>query len=194
LRARRKTRRSPWRSLADGLVFLALAVLVAVSVSRTSWLSPESGRFTAIDGDSLRKGEQEYRLHGIDAPELRQSCTGRDGKPFPCGRAARDHLRSLVGSETLDCDILETDRYGRLVVECRAGALDINREMVRSGWAIAYRRHGTAQGDAESAAREAGRGIWQGTFETPERWRERHRNAMMRGGMNELGLEPVPVD
>jgi endonuclease YncB( thermonuclease family) len=194
LRARRKARRSFWRSLADGLVLLALAVLVAVSVSRTGWLSPESGRFTAIDGDSLRKGEQEYRLHGIDAPELNQSCTGKDGKPFPCGRAARDHLRSLVKSETLDCDIRETDRYGRLVAECRAGDLDINREMVRSGWAIAYRRHGTSHADAESAARAAGRGIWQGEFETPERWRERRRKDMMRGDMGAMGEGSIPVD
>jgi endonuclease YncB( thermonuclease family) len=194
LRARRKARRSPWRSLADGLVFLALAVLVTVAVSRTGWLSPESGRFAAIDGDSLRKGEQEYRLHGIDAPELHQSCTGKDGKPFPCGRAARDHLRGLVRNQTLDCDILEADRYGRLVAECRAGALDINREMVRSGWAIAYRRHGTAHADAETAAREAGRGIWQGKFETPERWRERHRNDLMRGDMGAMGTGPIQVD
>jgi endonuclease YncB( thermonuclease family) len=165
-------------------VFLALAVLVAVSVSRTGWLAPETGRFTAIDGDSLRKGEQEYRLHGIDAPELQQSCTGRDGKSFPCGRAARDHLRGLVRSETLDCDIREIDRYSRLVAECRAGALDINREMVRSGWAIAYRRHGTDYQDTESAARAAGRGIWQGDFEIPERWRQQHRGEMVRSDMS----------
>ena len=157
---------------------------MTVSISRTGWFAPESGRFAAIDGDSLRKGEQEYRLHGIDAPELQQTCTGADGKPFACGRAARDHLRGLVKTETLDCDILETDRYGRLVAQCRAGALDINREMVRSGWAIAYRRHGTDYEDAESTARQAGRGIWQGTFETPERWREKHRGNMMRSDMN----------
>ena len=194
MRARYKSRRSPWRSLADGLVFLALAALVTVAVSRTGWLSPESGRFTAIDGDSLRKGEQEFRLHGIDAPELHQNCTGKDGKSYPCGRTARDHLRSLVKAETLDCDIRETDRYGRFVAECRAGDRDINRDMVQSGWAIAYRRHGTAHADAESAAREAGRGIWQGDLETPERWRERRRKDMMRGDMGAMGEGSIPVD
>jgi endonuclease YncB( thermonuclease family) len=165
-------------------VFLALAVLVTVSVDNAGWLSPETGRFTAIDGDSLRMAEQEYRLHGIDAPELQQSCTGANGKSFPCGRAARDHLRGLVRNETLQCDILETDRYGRLVAECRAGTLDINREMVRSGWAIAYRRHGTAYQHAESSAREAARGIWQGRFDMPERWRQQHRGQMMRSDMS----------
>jgi endonuclease YncB( thermonuclease family) len=172
------------------LVFLALAALVVLAVGRTGWLAPESGRFTAIDGDSLRKGTQEYRLHGIDAPELHQTCTGAGGASFACGRAAWDHLRDLVRGQTLDCDILETDRYGRLVAECRAGTLDINREMVRSGWAIAYRRHGTQHAGAEASAREAGRGLWQGSFETPERWRERHRN-LVRG---DLSSEAAPDD
>ncbi len=173
------------------LVFMALAVLVTLAVSRTGWQLPEQGGFTAIDGDSLRKGEREYRLHGIDAPELHQTCTRADGGSFACGRAARDHLRSLVRGKTLDCDILETDRYGRLVAECRAGTLDINREMVRSGWAIAYRRHGSDHVDAEADARQAGRGLWQGTFETPERWRERQRTGLTRGEMN---ATPVTED
>lgn len=164
-------------------MFLALVVLVSLAAGKTGWLSSETGRFTAIDGDSLRKGEQEYRLHGIDAPELHQDCTGPDDRAFPCGRAARDHLRSLVRSQALACDILETDRYGRLVAECQAGEVDINREMVRSGWAIAYRRHGTAYADAEASARDARRGIWQGEFETPERWRERHRNGIVQGAI-----------
>ena len=116
----------------------------------------------------------------------------RNGRrSFPCGRTARDHLRGLVRAQTLACDILETDRYGRLVATCRAGGHDINSEMVRSGWAIAYRRHGTDYGDAEAAARKAGRGIWQGEFETPERWRERHRNSIMRGATME---QPLPED
>lgn len=190
MRPRRRRTRSPLRSLVDGLVFLLLAALVTLAVNRTGWLDPEHGRFTAIDGDSLRKGEQEYRLHGIDAPELNQSCNRADGSRYPCGREARDHLRGLLRGVDLACDIRETDRYGRRVAECRSGATDINREMVRSGWAIAYRRHGTSHGDAEAEARAARRGIWQGAFETPERWRESQRNGLMRGAMDATPLEP----
>jgi endonuclease YncB( thermonuclease family) len=170
---------------------LALAAIVAFAVSRTGWLEAETGRFTAVDGDSLRKGEQDYRLHGIDAPELHQTCTGAGGKPYACGRKARDQLRSLVSGETIACDILETDRYGRLVATCRAGQTDINRAMVLSGWATAYRRHGTDYADAEAEARKAGRGVWQGRFETPERWRERHRNDIVR---SDMGAVPFADD
>lgn len=172
-------------------MFLVLFVMVAAALGKTGWFAPESGRFSAIDGDSLRKGEQEYRLHGIDAPELHQQCAGADGRDYACGRAARDQLRKLVNGQPLACTIAETDRYGRRVAQCRAGAMDINREMVLSGWAIAYRRHGTDYADEEDEARKARRGIWQGRFETPERWRAQHRNSIMRG---DITAEPVPQD
>lgn len=170
---------------------LLLAALVTFTADRAGWLAPERGQFTAIDGDSLRKGQQEYRLHGIDAPELNQTCRRAGGEEYPCGRAARDHLRGLVRNVALDCTIRETDRYGRLVAECRSGEIDINREMVASGWAIAYRRHGTSHARSEADARAARRGIWQGEFETPERWRERHRNTIARGDMSAV---PMPDD
>jgi len=185
LRRRLRPGRPVRRSLADGLVFLAALLLLVLGIGRTGWFAPETGRFAAIDGDSLRKGEQEYRLHGIDAPELHQSCASGRGADYPCGRRARDRLGSLVDGRALDCSIRETDRYGRLVVQCSAEGVDINREMVRSGWAIAYRRHGTAHGAAEAEAKAARRGIWQGGFETPEHWRARNRDGLMRGAASE---------
>ncbi len=177
--------RSRGRSIVDALIFLAALALVALGAGHMGWIFPESGQFTAIDGDSLRKGEQEYRLHGIDAPELHQTCTGADGRDYPCGRAARDELRRLVSRSALDCALRDTDRYGRRVVTCRAGDEDINAEMVRRGWAIAYRRHGTSYADEEKEARTARRGLWAGDFEWPERWRERQRGGLMRGALAE---------
>jgi endonuclease YncB( thermonuclease family) len=163
---------------------LAVAVLLTLAFGQTGWLSSEQGRFTAIDGDSLRKGAQEYRLHGIDAPELNQNCAGSSGTPYPCGRKARDQLSRLVTGATLDCDVLDRDRYSRLVVACRTGQLDINREMVRSGWAVAYHRHGTDYEDSQSAAKDARRGIWQGAFENPERWRAQRRSKITLGDIS----------
>jgi len=177
--------RSRGRSLADALIFLAALALAALGADRMGWLFPQSGTFTAIDGDSLRKGAQDYRLHGIDAPELHQTCSGADGRDYPCGRLARDELRRLVGNTALACAVRDTDRYGRNVISCRAGETDINAEMVKRGWAIAYRRHGTAYADEEREARAARRGLWAGTFETPERWRERQRDGLMRGSLAE---------
>ena len=173
------------RNVKNVLVLMAVLAMAAMAARQAGWLAPESGTFAAIDGDSLRKGAQEFRLHAIDAPELHQTCTSSAGKDYPCGREARDALRKLVKDRALDCRILETDRYGRLVAQCRAGTLDINGEMVRLGWAIAYRRHGLGYVDEEAEAKAARRGIWQGTFDAPEAWRRTHRDSLVRGGLSD---------
>jgi endonuclease YncB( thermonuclease family) len=191
LRRRRGRGRPPWRSAADAAIFLAALLLAGLAARQAGWLQPETGRYEAIDGDSLRKAGQEYRLHGIDAPELHQECERGDGSPYPCGRLAREELRRLVSGRTLDCAVRDQDRYGRLVATCRAGGEDINSEMVRRGWAIAYRRHGMDYNRDEAAARDARRGIWQGTFTNPETWRAGNRNRLTRGATAD---EPAPED
>ena len=179
----------------DGLVFLAVAAIVALAARQAGVLpdmgQTETGRFTAIDGDSLRKGEQEYRLHAIDAPEFTQTCRRANGSNYPCGRDARQQLATLIGSGALACRVVDTDRYQRMVADCRAGTLDINDAMVRSGWAVAYRRHGHDHVAAEADARKARRGLWQGEFEMPEDWRNARRGEFQRGSL--LG-EVLPED
>jgi endonuclease YncB( thermonuclease family) len=190
LSARYARRRSAFRSIANAVVIVLAAGLAWLGLQKP-WLPGAEGRFTAIDGDSLRQGAQEYRLHAIDAPELHQDCRDAAGAAYPCGREAREALRALIANQPLACAVSDTDRYGRLVATCRAGGRDINGEMVRQGWAIAYRRHGRTYVGAEDEARAARRGIWQGTFQAPEDWRNERRKAMSRGGLAE---EPLPPD
>jgi len=178
------------RTVADAAIFLLLLVLVVGGLREAGWLGEASGRFTVVDGDSLRSKDAEYRLHGIDAPELRQSCGSATGASYSCGRAARDALSRLVSGRDLDCHVSDTDHYGRLVAQCSAGGTDINAEMVSSGWAIAYRRHSGAYAAAEADARMARRGLWQGTFEEPERWRETARGKVVKGGIAAIGDLP----
>ena len=147
---------------------------------QAGWLPDETGSFTAVDGDSLRKDGKDYRLHAIDAPELFQTCWKADGKEYDCGHAARDALRGLVRNATVTCHILDTDRYGRAVSECSAGKANINDAMVRAGWAVAYTRHGQDHAAAQAEARVAGRGLWQGRFQTPEDWRNANRNSLLQ--------------
>lgn len=177
------------RSLADAMVFVMLLVMVLLALKKLGWLSPESGSFTAIDGDSLRKGDSEYRLHAIDAPELQQTCASSSGADYPCGREAHKALRALVAGHDLSCRILETDRYGRFIASCSMAEFDINAEMVRQGWAIAYRSHGLDYIAAETAAKKARRGLWQGEFELPEEWRAEHNNRIVQSGMTK---QPEP--
>jgi len=110
------------------------------------------GQGRAIDGDSLIVDRTEVRLHGIDAPEANQSCT-REGQVWHCGKAAADQLSKLIAGQAVSCASLGQDRFGRTLGQCRAGDIDLNRTMVATGYALAYRRYSTTYVSAEESAR-----------------------------------------
>ena len=128
-------------------------------------------------GDSLRAGDgAEYRIFGIDAPELHQSCSEANGKSWLCGRAAKTRLTTLINRGNASCESRGTDRFGRTVAVCRAeGVGDLGEAMVRDGYAIDLGGGaGNPYRDAEAEAQTAKRGIWRGTFERPSDWRQAH--------------------
>ncbi|HEV2079698.1 MAG TPA: thermonuclease family protein, partial [Allosphingosinicella sp.] len=154
---------------------LALVVLASGAMPQSIY-----GLGRAGDGDSLRIGENRIRLHGIDAPELDQSCT-RDGRAWACGQEAADQLRRLVTGRELRCDPVGTDPYGRTLARCYQRGVDINRIMVESGYAVAYRKYSDEFVAAEEGAKAAKRGIWASTFELPSVHRQEDRNAANAG-------------
>ncbi len=166
---------SPLRRLAD-IAFVLILAFAAFYASHRWGGSAMSGRhYRAVDGDSLRNGDTEVRLYGIDAPELHQDCRDSGGRPYACGRRALEHLRSLMAGRSITCTQFDIDRYGRKVARCEAGDTDLGRAMVKDGWAVAYLRHAIDYAVAEAEARVARRGLWVGDFETPEDWRRAHR-------------------
>jgi endonuclease YncB( thermonuclease family) len=183
-RQRRYSQRSFWKILGDGLASLLIAFAILFLLDKFPQIDFQS-RVRITDGDSLRRGSQRIRLFGIDAPELDQECRDGDGRLYACGQSARRALQDLIGSSEISCDIVERDKYGRDVARCRKDGLEINREMVRLGWAIAYERHSIDYLVAEATARNARRGLWQGQFQTPEDFRAERREAVNRGDMRE---------
>jgi endonuclease YncB( thermonuclease family) len=178
------------RSRLGFVAVLVLGLLAALYDQATSLLvEPETGRFHAIDGDSLRMDGREFRLKGIDAPELNQTCGTASGRTYTCGRDAHAALTRLVAGSKLTCSSEGTDRYGRTLTYCASGEIDINGEMVNRGWAIAYRGFDISYWLIENAARQDRRGIWQGRFEYPEVWRNRHKSSHVRSGLapDEIG-------
>ena len=138
-------------------------------------LSAVRGRARVVDGDSLRIAGVNVRLHGIDAPELHQTCKDERGRNYACGREAKSHLQRLVAGRTVSCRRVTTDRYGRMVALCMVDGEDIGRRMVRDGWAIAFVRYSRHYVGDERVARRARRGLWRGRFIPPSLWRRMHR-------------------
>lgn len=150
------------------MVLLAALVLHAVDrLRQETWVAGVK----VVDGDSLRRGVEDIRLHGIDAPELGQQCRDGRGRPYDCGGEARAALERLIGKSDVECRIRDEDRYGRGIATCFARGIELNHEMVRQGWAIAYLRHAQIYRADAKQAQAAGRGLWQGTFEFPESFR-----------------------
>ena len=134
-----------------------------------------SGRLAVTrisDGDSLRSGPLRIRLFGIDAPERKQHCTDAAGASWACGTAAKNALETLVASAPdLRCDLIDVDRYGRLIMRCFAGDTDLGAALVRAGLALAYRQYSPAYNADEDIAKRAKAGIWAGPFTAPWAWR-----------------------
>ena len=159
------------------LIALMLIVAFLIVIERycqvaVSPFGPDAN-IVVIDGDSLRANDGiEYRLFGIDAPELHQNCNEVNGKPWQCGRAAKNKLKAVINRGNVSCETKAKDRFGRIVAVCHAnGVPDISEAMVRDGYAIglAFAR-GNYQ-EAQDEAEAAKRGIWRGSFERPADWR-----------------------
>lgn len=177
--------KSIWRIFQEkvGLLILggvAIAALLAIIFSKneTSSTEPTNTQRQAvevIDGDTIDVDGIRIRLHGIDAPERGQPCT-KNGAQFDCGSAAKDHLTYLLTGERVHCTAASKDRWGRQISICKIGKLDIGRQMVRQGWAIAYAEYSSDYVEDEQFARTNELGMWSKDFALPKDWRKQKRN------------------
>ncbi len=161
------------RTRSSKLLDFAVFSLIILAILGVLWLLPEptpesvSGSAAVIDGDSVIVRDIEIRLVGIDAPERDQTCT-RGGADWACGAESARALRNRLHRKHVTCSGIERDAHDRLLAVCQVGQEDINRWLVRQGWAVSYGRYITD----EDAAKRARRGIWSGTFIAPRDWRE----------------------
>ncbi len=138
--------------------------------------APPAWRGTAqvIDGNTLQIAGTRIALEGIDAPELAQQCQ-RAGETHPCGQIAATALSERIGARDITCLQFDREDDGTVLARCWIGRHELNRWMVREGFALADRRHSGEYVPDEEFASIAGIGIWSGTFQPP--WEFRRDNA-----------------
>ena len=124
------------------------------------------------DGDTIKIINKRIRLHGIDAPESKQLCK-KNSKEYRCGITATEALVKKINKNQVRCIVQDRlDRYKRYIGVCFVGEVNLNKWMVRNGYAVAYKRYSKDYIEDENYAKKNKLGLWAGNFIYPEKWRK----------------------
>ena len=124
------------------------------------------------DGDTIKILNKRIRFHGIDTPEKKQFCV-KNSKEYRCGQEATNALKKKIDGKSVTCKVQDRlDRYKRYIGVCFLGGINLNKWMVRNGYAVAYRRYSKDYIGDEDYAKENKLGLWAGDFIYPEKWRK----------------------
>lgn len=149
-------------------LLLVFCLLLLLPVSAAGAARIVAGVVRAVyDGDTILietrdRSRLKVRLYGVDAPETAKP--DMPGQPF--GKEARRALTGKVMGRGVAAELVDVDRYQRLVAVIRRNGRDVNREMVAEGMAWAYRRYLLAPYaseyiGAEQQARSRRAGLWR---------------------------------
>jgi len=124
-----------------------------------------------VDGDTIVLNNEKIRFTGIDAPELKQTCTQGD-QEVGCGMTAKMLLVKKIDNYTPECISEGKDAYKRILAECFVNGESLSRFLVRSGYAFAYRKYSTKFIKDEEFAKVNKLGMWAMTFQYPWNFRK----------------------
>ena len=163
------------------IISIIFFILTYIDV-RSENINKITGFARVVDGDTIRINSKKIRLYGIDAPEKKQKCKKTYltisfmsfTKDYMCGEVSTQKLIKKINKQKLNCNILDVDRYKRLIGECFKRNINLNSWMVSNGYAVAYRKYSKKYVSDEINAKNNKLGIWQGKFEMP--WDFRRKN------------------
>ena len=89
------------------------------------------------DGDTCTtESDEKIRLACIDAPEIR----GENADPLKA-KASREFINNLLSNKKVTIKRIDTDRYGRTVAEIFIEGTNIQKLMVKNGFAKIHRKY-----------------------------------------------------
>lgn len=163
---------------------VALSLLLAAPVMAAKNDPPIVGKISKVhDGDTFFVKGIKIRLHGVDAPEAKQTCAWRNGVKVLCGKVAAERLKSLIGDKPVTCRKTGVS-FDRVTARCSINengkTVDLGNELIYLGFAWADARYATQDEINDMIASQRNRrGLWdnghddprQG-FQFPRDWRE----------------------
>lgn len=170
-------------------VFLLAGLLAFIDIPASQAdIRLVTGTVTKIsDGDTFQLTTPEQtilkiRLYGIDAPETDKinHQTGKvniSGQPY--GKESCDALKNKIMGKKVKVDILDIDKYRRMVGMIHMNDRNINLEMVTEGHAEAFMEYlkepyRSQFLEVEQKAKSAKKGIWSlPNYERPRNFRKR---------------------
>ncbi len=140
-----------------------------------------AAEIVATDGATIRIDQKVYRLDGIDAPEVDQTCLDEHDEIWACGVTLRDQLGKHIGTHAVRCDDKGPDpiyKYRRLgICTVEGETITLNEWLVREGSAIKFGSDAKGPYAAtETDARDNKRGLWKGCFADPRDMRKWDQN------------------
>ena len=164
------------------IIISSIFFILTYNDVRSENINKISGFAKIVDGDTIKINSKKIRLYGIDAPEKKQKCKKTYltisfmsfTKDYMCGEVSTQKLIKKINKQKLNCNILDVDRYKRLIGECFKRNINLNSWMVSNGYAVAYRKYSKKYVTDEINAKNNKLGIWQGKFEMP--WDYRRKN------------------
>ncbi len=144
-----------------------LAFVMALILSS----APYAAAQTVVDGNTVELDGRTYRLWGMDAPSLDQTCA----YGWPAGQEAMKALTLVIAGKKVECAEKGHDRDGRTLARCTADGADIASAMVRAGMAWADLPVSRAYIVEEAKAAADFRGVHAHHCKTAWDWRARRR-------------------
>ncbi len=129
------------------------------------------GRVRVIDGDTFDVAGVRVRIHGIDAPEGKQTCETEQGARWACGAWVTSQVAVLYDGKRAHCRQVDVDRYDRVVARCEINGRDVGQQIVSEGLAFAYRKYSMAYDLDEKGAAVNDRGLHASRVQNPAQYR-----------------------
>ena len=162
------------------LILFSLFIFLTLSTLSISDEKIILGKAKVIDGDTIKINKKKIRLFGIDAPENKQICKKiylsffifNFQKDYKCGEKSTLALIKKLKDKKVKCVLEQNkDKYKRNIGICYVDNQDINKWLVKNGYALAYKRYSKKYVLDEQYAMKNKLGVWRGTFIKPEKWR-----------------------